>query len=406
MAGLMDTPRGDRAIIGLFGRRNAGKTSLFNALLGQAAGIVSAVPGTTTDAQRVNTEWPGIGPVTLIDTAGFDDTGDLGALRVAKTQVLAKGLSLALMVFSTGDEEDLAWWAALKAQGPTLAVLSQGDRPDRASLAANLAAQIGETVYLVSGETGQGLDPLRQAIRDRLPAEEAPYITGNLVRAGDRVVLVMPQDQAAPKGRLILPQVQTIRELLDRKALPICTTPETLAAGLAALEGPPDLMITDSQAFAQAATLCPKETVLTSFSVLFAGYKGRADVFAQGARRLLAQPGPARILIAEACSHAPTTEDIGRVKLPRLLRKKLGEEVQLDILGGNDFPTDLTSYDLVIHCGACMFTRAYVLARIAACQAAGVPITNYGMAIAALTGILSQVTLPDGSRLEASIDKT
>ncbi|MFM9414491.1 [FeFe] hydrogenase H-cluster maturation GTPase HydF [Peptococcus simiae] len=401
----MDTPRGDRPTIGLVGRRNAGKTSLFNALLGQAAGIVSDQPGTTTDAHRVNTEWPGVGPVTLIDTAGFDDTGDLGALRVAKTEALAKGLSLAILVFATGDTEELARWQALRAQGPALPVLSQGDKPGRATLAAALSEQIGEAVILVSGQTGQGLDQLRQAVRALLPTEEAIYITGDLVRAGDRVVLVMPQDQAAPKGRLILPQVQTIRELLDRAALPICSTPETLPAALAALQAPPDLMITDSQAFAQVAALCPAETVLTSFSVLFASYKGRADVFAQGAQRLLAQPAPARILIAEACSHTPTSEDIGRVKLPRLLRKKLGEGVHLDIVGGDDFPSDLSPYDLVIHCGACMFTRSYVLARIAACQAAGVPITNYGMAIAGLTGILSQVTLPDGSRLEAPIDK-
>ncbi|MFP5527841.1 [FeFe] hydrogenase H-cluster maturation GTPase HydF [Peptococcus simiae] len=400
MAGFIDTPRGDRATIGLFGRRNAGKTSLFNALLGQEAGIVSDRPGTTTDAHRVNTEWPGVGPVTLIDTAGFDDSGDLGSLRVAKTEALAKGLSLAILVFASGDEEEIVRWQALKEPGPALAVLSQGDRPGRASLAAALSEKIGgEEVLLVSSQTGQGLDQLHRAVQALLPTEETPYITGDLVRAGDRVVLVMPQDQAAPKGRLILPQVQTIRELLDRAALPICTTPETLPAALAALQAPPDLMITDSQAFAQVAALCPAETVLTSFSVLFAGYKGRADVFAQGAQRLLAQPAPARILIAEACSHTPTSEDIGRVKLPRLLRKKLGEDIQVDILGGNDFPTDLSPYDLVIHCGACMFTRAYVLARIAACQAAGIPITNYGMAIAGLTGILSQVTLPDGSRL-------
>lgn len=399
MAGPMDTPRGDRPTIGLVGRRNVGKTSLFNALLGQAAGIVSDQPGTTTDAHRVNTEWPGVGPVTLIDTAGFDDSGDLGALRVAKTEALAKGLSLAILIFDTGDEEELARWQALRAQGPALAVLSQGDKPGRAALAAALSEQIGGKVILVSGRTGQGLDQLRQAVQALLPTEETSYITGDLVRAGDRVVLVMPQDQAAPKGRLILPQVQTIRELLDRAALPICTTPETLPAALAALQAPPDLMITDSQAFAQVAALCPAETVLTSFSVLFAGYKGRADVFARGAQRLLAQPAPARILIAEACSHTPTSEDIGRVKLPRLLRKKLGEGVNLDIVGGDDFPSDLSPYDLVIHCGACMFTRAYVLSRIAASQAAGVPITNYGMAIAGLTGILSQVTLPDGSRL-------
>lgn len=396
MAGLMETPAGERLTIGLFGRRNSGKTTLFNALLGQDAGIVSDTPGTTTDALRKNFEWRGVGPVTLIDTAGFDDVGDLGAKRVAKTEALARGMNLSLMLFTSGDAEEMAWWQALTAAGPALPLVAGADLPGRAALAETLADALGRPPVLVSSVTGQGLEDLRQGVAQALPEEAEVFITGDLVQAGSRVVLVMPQDSAAPKGRLILPQVQTIRELLDRSAIPICATPETLAAVLAALQTPPDLMITDSQAFQAAAAQCPAETALTSFSVLFAGYKGRADVFARGAQRLLAQPAPQHILIAEACSHAPTAEDIGRVKLPRLLRQKLGDDLDLTIVGGEDFPDDLSAYDMVIHCGACMFTRAYVLGRIAACEAASVPMTNYGMAIAALTGILSRVVLPDG----------
>jgi [FeFe] hydrogenase H-cluster maturation GTPase HydF len=218
-------------------------------------------------------------------------------------------------------------------------------------------------------------------------------ITYSLVKEGDVVVLVMPQDASAPKGRLIQPQVVTLRNLLDKQAVALCCTPEKLPQTLSSLNNPPSLIITDSQAFAQVQPLTPKETKLTSFSVLMARHKGDIDTFREATDVLMSLPNNAKILIAEACSHVPQNEDIGRVKLPRMLRKKFGEELQIEIVSGNDFPEDLSSYDLIIHCGACMFTRRHVLSRVRRAKAQNVPITNYGIAIAALTGILNKVTI-------------
>ena len=218
-------------------------------------------------------------------------------------------------------------------------------------------------------------------------------ITYSLVKAGDVVVLVMPQDASAPKGRLIQPQVVTLRNLLDKHALALCCAPEELPQMLENLKTPPALIITDSQVFAQVQPLTPKETRLTSFSVLMARHKGDIDTFREGADALMALKKNGRVLIAEACSHIPQNEDIGRVKLPKMLRKKFGEELQIDIVSGNDFPEDLSQYDLIIHCGACMFTRRHVLSRVRRAKAQNIPITNYGIAIAALTDILNKVTI-------------
>ena len=222
-------------------------------------------------------------------------------------------------------------------------------------------------------------------------ADEAVDVTEGMAKAGDVVVLVMPQDIQAPKGRLILPQVQVLRSLLDKGCTPVCSTADRLPQALAALSVPPALMITDSQVFPQVEALCPPQTRLTSFSILLARQKGDIRLFLAGAKALLALRPGARVLIAEACTHVPRNEDIGRVKLPRLLRRRFGEGLQIEVVGGNDFPEDLSGYDLVIHCGACMFTRRHVLNRLRRARACGVPVTNYGVALAALGGILGRV---------------
>jgi [FeFe] hydrogenase H-cluster maturation GTPase HydF len=274
---------------------------------------------------------------------------------------------------------------------PTVVALAQIDRHDNyKAIAESLSARLKCKIYPISAETGEGIDELREAIVG-CRAQEERLITEGFCKAGDRVLLVMPQDKSAPKGRLIQPQVQTIRELLDRGCIPICCTPECMAEALAALQTPPELIITDSQAFEAVYKLKPEASTLTSFSILFARYKGDITLFSEGVKALERITPNSRILIAEACTHMPQNEDIGRVKLPRILRKRFGEELNIDIVGGADYPEDLTPYDLVIHCGACMFNRKHVLSRIERARAQGVPITNYGVILAALTGILSRV---------------
>lgn len=403
---LNDTPRAMRLHIGLFGRRNSGKSSLINALTGQHVATVSDVPGTTTDPVYKSMEIHGIGPVVFIDTAGFDDSGSLGALRVERTRDAAKETDIALVLLSTGpddgageagNEAAFRWLEQLKRRGvPAISVISRIDESTAAaSLAQVIEARTGERPVLVSAATGEGLAALRAEIARHLPEDyRARSITTGVCESGDAVLLVMPQDIQAPKGRLILPQVQTLRELLDRKCLVSCCTTDCLPAMLASMAKAPDLVITDSQAFRTVHAQLPADSRLTSFSVLFAAYKGEAPFFAESARRLRALPADAKILIAEACTHKPLREDIGRVKLPCLLKKVLGDAITVTVTAGRDFPEDLTPFDIVIHCGACMFNRAYVMSRVAACRSAHVPMTNYGMAIAALLGILDDVAIP------------
>ena len=400
---LNDTTRGNRLHIGLFGRRNAGKSSLINVLTGQAVATVSAVPGTTTDPVYKAMELHGIGPVVFIDTAGFDDEGALGKLRVEKTEQAARETDIALLLFCGLDmTEELKWLAFFRQQKtPVVLLISQTDElPDGGSkLQADVACAAGEKPLLVSAKEKLGLDEVRQALIRALPEDyEQPSITGSLCQSGDLVLLVMPQDIQAPKGRLILPQVQTLRELLDKGCQALCCTTDKLADTLAKLKAPPQLIITDSQAFRDVYAQKPAQSRLTSFSVLFAAFKGDIQCFLQGAEALLQLQSDAHVLIAEACTHKPLQEDIGRVKLPRLLRKKLGQDLSVDIVSGKDFPKDLSGYDLVIHCGACMFNRKYVLSRVQQCQKQQTPMTNYGLAIAALLGILDKVSLPNGEK--------
>lgn len=398
---LNDTPRANRLHIGLYGRRNSGKSSLLNALTGQSVAMVSDVAGTTTDPVYKAMELHGIGPVVFIDTAGFDDVGKLGRLRVEKTEQAAKETDIALVLFTDEADEtmerEFAWvkWFQ-KAKTPVIPVVSQIDTMDDggARLLMLVRNATGLEPVAVSAAEKQGIDRLRGEMIRQLPEEyEQESITGDLCTAGDVVLLVMPQDIQAPKGRLILPQVQTLRELLDKKCLVMSCTTDKLDETLSALRQPPALIITDSQAFRTVHAKKPAESRLTSFSVLFAGYKGDIDYFAASAKQLTDLPRDAHILIAEACTHRPLSEDIGRVKIPRLLMKRLGKDIRIDVTAGRDFPEDLSGVDYVIHCGACMFNRKYVLSRVEECRRQHVPMSNYGITIAALLGILDDVEL-------------
>lgn len=391
---LTDTPNANRLHIALFGRRNSGKSSLINALTGQDIALVSDTPGTTTDPVTKAMEVHGIGPCLFIDTPGFDDEGELGEMRINRTLKTIEKTDIALMICEGNESEELYWIKLLKERNiPIIPILNKIDIRDNA---AQLAAQIEEQYHLrplpVSAKHQTGIEQIRQAILEKLPADFGQQsITGELVAENDLVLLVMPQDIQAPKGRLILPQVQTIRELLDKKCLVMSCTTDKLPETLRALSRPPKLIITDSQVFPTVYEQKPEESKLTSFSVLFAGYKGDIHYYVESAATIDTLTESSRILIAEACTHAPLSEDIGRVKLPRLLRKRIGEQLRIDIVSGTDFPQDLSPYALIIHCGACMFNRKYVLSRIELARRQGIPMTNYGVALAHLTGILDRI---------------
>ena len=392
--------RSNRYHIGIFGRRNAGKSTLLNALTGQDVSIVSDVAGTTTDTVWKNIELPGIGAAVIADTAGFDDEGELGSMRNERTRRAAQQVDMAIILV-TGKPDDASFeieWRDFfkKAEIPTIFVITKCDSESQSQRDAemNWSYILGQEVLPISALNGKGIDILLAKMASLYSKDDnLDDITYSLVKAGDVVVLVMPQDASAPKGRLIQPQVVTLRNLLDKHALALCCAPEELPQMLENLKTPPALIITDSQVFAQVQPLTPKETKLTSFSVLMARHKGDIDTFREGADALMALKKNGKVLIAEACSHIPQNEDIGRVKLPKMLRKKFGEELQIDIVSGNDFPEDLSQYDLIIHCGACMFTRRHVLSRVRRAKAQNIPITNYGIAIAALTDILNKVTI-------------
>ncbi len=396
---LQDTPRASRLHIALYGRRNAGKSSLINAITGQQVALVSPVAGTTTDPVYKAMELHGIGPVVFIDTAGFDDGGELGDMRVGRTRAAMDKTDMAMVVFTQEDmEEELAWVEELKGRKiPVLPLVNKADLlTDPQALSAQVAEATGLTPLVVSAATGEGVDQVRHALLRLLPEDYAPRsITGGLVEEGELVLLVMPQDIQAPKGRLILPQVQTLRELLDKKCQVMSCTTDRLEDALAALSRPPALIITDSQVFPTVWEKKPPQSRLTSFSVLMAGYKGDIRAFVEGARAIEKLTPQSRVLIAEACTHAPLEEDIGRVKIPRLLRSRFGETLQVDMTAGVDFPEDLRPYDLVVHCGGCMFNRRYVLSRLERAAEQGVPMTNYGVLIAALSGILDKISLPE-----------
>lgn len=392
---LQDTPRAERLHIGLFGRRNSGKSSLVNALTGQDIALVSDVAGTTTDPVYKAMEVHGIGPAVFIDTAGFDDEGELGKMRVEKTRDALCRTDIAIVVFGTDAyDEEFSWIDELEKQKtPVIAVINKMDiRTDVENLQKAIAQRLGSQPILVSAREKQGIDKVREAVIYRLPEDyDAIRITAGLVDDGDLVMLVMPQDIQAPKGRLILPQVQTLRELLDTKCIVMSTTTDKMESALAAMSHPPKLIITDSQVFREVYAKKPADSMLTSFSVLFAQYKGDLAFFAESAAAIDSLTEKSHVLIAEACTHVPLHEDIGRVKLPRLLRKRIGEGLTITHVSGVDFPQDLSPYDMVIHCGACMFNRKYVLSRVDTARQQKVPMSNYGVVLAYLTGILDKI---------------
>ena len=374
----------ERLHIAFFGPTNSGKSTLVNALAGQQVSLVSPIPGTTTDPVRKAIELPGLGPCVLIDTAGLGDGSALGAERERMTRAILDETDIAVIL----DAPEVSSMSRKGGQWQQKA----GENAVNVQDFGTLATQAG--IPVIRFTRGESVESLLQRLVEAAPREEQKFLTGNLVHAGSSVLLVMPQDSEAPKGRLILPQVQVLRELLDRGCVPHCCTPNSLPAALDSLARVPDLVITDSQVFGLVERSIPKDCPLTSFSVLLAAAKGDVRVFVAGAKAIDAlRPGD-RVLIAEACTHVPDSEDIGRVKIPALLRRRVGE-LTVDIAAGNDFPEDLGPYGLIIHCGACVANARLVRSRIRKALLAGVPITNYGIALAALNGILDRVSIPD-----------
>lgn len=398
---LNETPSANRLHIGIFGKTNSGKSSFINAFSGQKVSIVADIAGTTTDPVYKPMEIYPLGPCVLIDTAGFADEGELGALRMEKTRLAAQKTDAGIILFSGRDmKEELDWFRYFKEKNtPVIPVLSKADtyeQEEKSFLISQIKKETGVTPCCISSVTGEGIQEIKENLTRCIPEGYGNrMITGNLVSAGDLVLLVMPQDIQAPKGRLILPQVQTLRELLDKKCRIMSVTTDQFTGALEVLATPPKLIITDSQVFSYVYERKPSASMLTSFSVLFAAYKGDIHYYVEGAKAIDTLHADSRVLIAECCTHAPLQEDIGRVKIPRMLKKRFGDTLTVDLVSGTDFPEDLTGYDLVIQCGACMFNRKYVMYRIDRAKKQQIPMTNYGVAVAHLSEILPYVKVPE-----------
>mgnify|MGYP003520185488 FL=1 len=398
---LNNTPNALRLHIAIFGRRNSGKSSLINAISNQKTALVSDVAGTTTDPVYRPIEIHPLGPCVLIDTAGFDDEGDLGLMRVEKTREVISKTDLAVLAVVAGQKdfsEEIEWMGYLEEKKiPVLLTINKLDTvtapPDPAAHRSDLPEMLANLpAVMVSARAGINIEGFRQKLIEIAPSEyELDSITGHLIKDGDHVLLVAPQDIQAPKGRLILPQIQTIRDLLDHKALVSVVTTDKLEESLALYKNPPKLIITDSQVFRYVKDRCPKESMLTSFSVLMARYKGDIDEFVRGASAIDSLSEDSHILILEACSHNPLDGDIGRIKIPGMLKKRFGENISFTWKSGNDIPENVSGFDLVIHCGGCMLNRKNVISRIKRCTDQQVPVTNYGVFIAHMSGILPDV---------------
>lgn len=388
---MNNTPAGERIHIGFFGKRNAGKSSLLNAVTGQELAVVSPVEGTTTDPVYKAMELLPLGPVMLIDTPGFDDEGTLGEQRVKKTKQVLEKTDIAVLVaeaaegLSSCDEELLALFN--EREIPYLIAYNKSDSVDWQEKDAQ------DAIY-VSAATGACVRELKEKLAAMLPDKEERHLVADLVKPLDLVVLVVPIDSAAPKGRLILPQQQTIRDLLEAGAVPVVTRETELAQTLAKLREMPALVITDSQAFEEVARVVPQEIPLTSFSILMARYKGFLQLAIEGASRIDGLRDGDRVLIAEGCTHHRQCDDIGTVKIPRFLKKYTGKELKIETASGTGFPEDLTPYALVIHCGGCMLNEREVLRRMRFAGGQGIPVTNYGIAIAKMKGILARSVAP------------
>jgi len=402
---MKNTPKGFRLHIGLFGRRNVGKSSLLNALTRQVVSIVSDVAGTTTDPVEKPMELLPIGPVLFIDTAGIDDVGALGEMRVQRTRQVFDRTDVGVIVTVAGDWSDFEETILTELMDRKIPIIVVFNKMDIATPDAGQTARLKDLKIAcveASAARGEGVIDLREALVRCAPEEfiNAPVIVGDLVPAGELAILVIPIDLEAPKGRLILPQVQSIRDILDNDAYCMVVKERELRDAIERLKRPPVLVVTDSQAFLKVAADTPTDVPMTSFSILFARFKGDLVEFVRGAMAIdNLKPGD-RVLMCESCSHHPIGEDIGRVKLPRWLRQYVGGKLEFTHVQGHDFPDDLNSYKLVVHCGACMWNRREVLSRVLRCQQVGVPITNYGLAIAFSLGIFERALKPFPAALE------
>jgi len=387
----------ERTHIGFFGKTNSGKSSLINALVNQSVSVVSQIPGTTTDTVLKNIELRGVGACVLMDTPGFDDESILGQARVEATTKTADKTDIAIIVCAGGDYQLEKKWKDIfdKKKTPLVFVLNKIDKIERPEDEEARINNIFNTQCVkTSAILSKGMDALKEKLKEAAAgAESGRDITENVVDKASHVMLVMPQDAEAPKRRLILPQVQTIRELLDKKCVVTCVEPGEMEAAIANMKKAPDIIITDSNVFDEVYRKKPESSRITSFSILYAAYKGDIAYYVESTKAFEKLTDSSRVLIAECCSHAPLDEDIGRVKIPALLRKKYGEGIRVDVMGGSDFPKDPAKYDLIIQCGGCMFNRKHVMSRIEKAREAKVPMTNYGVTIAYLKGILESVDI-------------
>ncbi|MFQ3549699.1 MAG: [FeFe] hydrogenase H-cluster maturation GTPase HydF [Armatimonadota bacterium] len=399
MTSLNQTPSGERVHISIFGRRNSGKSSLINALTGQSLAIVSDIPGTTTDPVSKSMEILPLGPVVVTDTAGIDDVGDLGSLRVEKTLRVLENTDVAVIVIECSQspenfEEDLV--SKIKERNiPLVICASKTDSGCNADKIQNWAISHSVVFAKCSALTGEGIEELKNIISETSPTNiSEPEIIGDLINEGDIVVLVVPIDKAAPKGRLILPQVMTIRDILDNDAIAVTAKERELKACLDSLERKPKLVVTDSQAFLKVDADTPKDIMMTSFSILMARYKGKLEDFVEGVKKIDSLKIGDKVLISEGCTHHRQADDIGKVQIPRWLRQMVGGELEFGFSSGKDFPPNVADFDLIVHCGSCMLNRREMLYRQRIAKKAGVAMTNYGVLIAKVHGILERALEP------------
>ena len=403
---MLETPKGLRLHIGIFGRRNSGKSTLMNALIGQSVSIVSDQPGTTTDPVEKTFELAPLGPVLFIDTAGLDDEGELGALRIEKTRQVLERVDVALVVVDAGgltETENELMVTLREAQTPFAVVFNKADLGEPpAEQLVQLATENIETVTIAAAEQ-RGIDRVKEALFRQAPESsiEDPRLVGDLIGPGDLVVLVVPIDLGAPKGRLILPQVQTLRDILDSDAVSLMVKERELAAALARMTEKPKLVVCDSQVVNKVSADTPPDIRMTTFSILMARFKGDMIGLAEGAGAISRLKPGDRVLIAEACSHHALADDIGRVKIPRWLRQYAGGNLEIDVRSGKDFPEDLSPYALIVQCGGCTVTRKQILVRQYRAARQGVPMTNYGMAISVSQGVIERALECFPAALEA-----
>lgn len=400
MTTLNSTPMANRTHIAIFGRRNAGKSTLINALTNQQLAVVSEVAGTTTDPVFKAMEFLPIGPVVMVDTAGFDDEGELGDLRVAKTMEILRKTDLAILVLSAEEgvtSHEIAFAAELKVKGvAAVAAVNKADKhPVTSEDVTRIGKELGIPAVAVSAFTKNGIEELRELIAHNVKYDDSQlHVVGDLIKPGDFVVLVTPIDKAAPKGRLILPQQQTIRDILESDAIAIVTKEHELKETLANLGKKPALVVTDSQVFLKVAADVPRDIPLTGFSILFARMKGELEEMVRGLKAIEKLKPGARVLVVEGCTHHRQSDDIGTVKIPRWIRQMSGGEVEFEWASGSHFPKDLDRFDSIVHCGACMLNKPEMKYRMNYARERGIPMTNYGILLAHVQGILERAIAP------------